>query len=574
LFNVYGYCMCCCSSAVIEALNRVDGREARGRILNGHSVPEVKYGDDWHMFDASLLTYFPRPRDGVAASVEEISHAVRDWYAQHPGCRGNAAKLDQIMRADGWTGWKSQGPALLAHCPYYQLGWFPARTHGWDATMVEYDRQCEVYEYGYEIGHRAVFSLRPGESFVREAGNRGLHVNMLETKEIDCLRGKAPENDLVYLNDFLRGYRGGIVGNGYHRYAPDLSAVGLADGAEVYENLVTGSSPALHLREGGKPGVATIPLASPYVYLGGRLTLKAVRRSEADSVTLFLSTNNGRTFQPLWKADKVGKSEAVIDLQPRICRRYAYWLKIMLESATPTGAGLEVIAIENDVQHAPRTLPWLGKGINTITVAADGDTTLATRTVACRITPEPHFSKNETTASMGVIFDNLRMDDGSCWWKDGVGTMTVPITTPGELRALRFSTQFRARGPKDAIGVEVSYDGGRSWQKITRFVGPTAGRTEYVRWSKIPSGKMNAMLRFELSGNNTVGILSFRIDADFSDPRAARTFLPFVVVHRWLENGKEKSHREAIHHLPTTYSVQTDADPEMVSVSYDMPAKP
>jgi hypothetical protein len=26
LFNVYGYCMCCCSSAVLEALNRLDGR--------------------------------------------------------------------------------------------------------------------------------------------------------------------------------------------------------------------------------------------------------------------------------------------------------------------------------------------------------------------------------------------------------------------------------------------------------------------------------------------------------------------------------------------------------------------
>ncbi len=33
IFNVYGYCMCCCCSALLEALNREDGREARGRIL-------------------------------------------------------------------------------------------------------------------------------------------------------------------------------------------------------------------------------------------------------------------------------------------------------------------------------------------------------------------------------------------------------------------------------------------------------------------------------------------------------------------------------------------------------------
>ena len=30
IFNVYGYCMCCCCSSIIEALNRLDGRDARG----------------------------------------------------------------------------------------------------------------------------------------------------------------------------------------------------------------------------------------------------------------------------------------------------------------------------------------------------------------------------------------------------------------------------------------------------------------------------------------------------------------------------------------------------------------
>src|SRR5438132_6958483 len=61
LFNVYGYCMCCCASSIIESLNRADGRDARGRILTGHSVPEVFYGGAWHMFDTSLLAYFPKP---------------------------------------------------------------------------------------------------------------------------------------------------------------------------------------------------------------------------------------------------------------------------------------------------------------------------------------------------------------------------------------------------------------------------------------------------------------------------------------------------------------------------------
>src|SRR5208283_113171 len=119
IFNVYGYCMCCCCSSIIEALNRIDGRESRGRILNGHSVPEVKYGDGWHMYDCSLITMFPKPGNGAIASVDEISEAITSWYARNPGAKG---KLDDIMRSDGWTGWKSKGPELLANCPYYNLG--------------------------------------------------------------------------------------------------------------------------------------------------------------------------------------------------------------------------------------------------------------------------------------------------------------------------------------------------------------------------------------------------------------------------------------------------------------------
>jgi hypothetical protein len=300
ILNVYGYCMCCCSTALIAALNRADGREARGRILDGHSVAEVRHGGGWHMYDASLITHFPRPGDGADASVDEIRESVAAWYAANPGYRGAPARLAELMRGDGWTAWKSRGPELLAACPYYRLGFFPAGTHGWNDTMAEYARSpSEVYEYGYHAGHRALFSLRPGESLVREAGNRGLHVNGDRSTGWVGLKARAPESDLIYLKEFLPDYRGGVVGNGVHRYAPDLGSGGLAGGAEVYDNLAEGGSPALRPRAVGKPGVAVIPMTSPYVYLGGKLRLKAVRRSADDRVAVSISTDNGRSFAPL-----------------------------------------------------------------------------------------------------------------------------------------------------------------------------------------------------------------------------------------------------------------------------------
>jgi hypothetical protein len=558
---------------LVAAQNRADGREARGRILNGHSVAEVFYGGGWHMYDASLITYFPRPADGVDASVDEIRAAVADWYEAHPGYWGQATRLVELMRGDHWTGWKTRGPGLLAACPYYRLGFFPAGTHGWNDTMAEYARSpSEVYEYGYHAGHRALFGLRPGESLVREAGNRGLHVNGDRAPGWAGLKARAPEKDLAYLQEFLPGYRGGLVGNGVHRYAPDLACGGLAGGAEVYDNLAAGGSPALRPRTVGQPGVAVIPMTSPYVYLGGKLRLKAVRRSADDRVAVSVSTDNGRSFAPVWAAGEPGAAEAVVDLTEKVLRRYAYWLKVEITSATPGGAGIESLVVESDVQHAPRTLPRLGRGRNTIAVAADGDPGVASRSVACRITPDASFTRNETTRTMGVAFENLDVRDGACWWRQGVGRMTVPIEVPGDLVALRWSAQVRARGAKDAVAMLVSADDGRTWREAARIAGPTPGRTAQFRFADWPAGTRKALLRFEMTGNNTVGVLSFRADADYKDPLAAGGFRPFRVVHRWSEAGRERTHDQIVPALPFTYTIDAAAEPEMRSVTYEMGA--
>ncbi len=495
IMNVYGYCMCCCCSALIEALNREDGREARGRILNAHSVPEVRYGGGWHMYDGSLITYFPRPDDGVVASVDDIAASIAEWYARHPGFQKNGEKIFQLMRKDGWSGWKAVGPALLAKCPFYRMGYLPARTHGWDATMTEYDRKSEVYEYGYQVGHRALFSLRPGESFVREAGNRGLHVNMDVDPAWDGLKAKAPQNDLVYVNEFMPGYRGGVAANGTHRYEPDLAAGDLELGAEVFENLspsgalnglaqfregeapsepireaartearppkVTKGRSALKIKTPGRPGIVIVPMISPYVYLGGKLHVKARGQSSGDRLTLSISTNNARSFATIYSSELTGPTDVRLELGPSILRRYGYWIKIELAGSME----LDTFKVSNDFQHAPRTLPWLGKGKNTIAVAADADPAIATRSITCRITPDPSFTKNETSTTMGLLFDNVDLRYDACWWKGGTGVMTAPIEVPGDLAALSFSVQYRARSEKDRIKVSISTDDGRTWRE-------------------------------------------------------------------------------------------------------------
>ncbi len=102
--------------------------------------------------------------------------------------------------------------------------------------------------------------------------------------------------------------------------------------------------------------------------------------------------------------------------------------------------------------------------------------------------------------------------------------------------------------------------------------GPTQGRTGHFRVGDWPRGTRNVQLRFEFTGNNTVGVQHFRVDADYRDRMAAKGARSFRVIHRWTEGGKARSHTENITRLPSTYAIQARSDPEMVSVSYEMPA--
>ena len=49
------------------------------------------------MFDGSLINYFPRPKDGIIASVDELAAAVAEWYAKNPGFQKNGDKILELM---------------------------------------------------------------------------------------------------------------------------------------------------------------------------------------------------------------------------------------------------------------------------------------------------------------------------------------------------------------------------------------------------------------------------------------------------------------------------------------------
>jgi hypothetical protein len=558
MFNVYGYSFCSVASADVEALARYAGLRARGWAINGHSVPEVDWDGAWHMLDASLINYFPKA-DGRIASVEELMATIKDWYGQHPGYKGNDAKLRSFQSADGWTGWK-KGPELLVGCPFYDAGGFwPARTHGWSATMQEYDgsygkdRKAFLYEYGYSQGYQVNIQLRPGERLTRNWSNKGLHVNGDQGGTPACLTMKTGAESMVYSPKY-GDLAPGRIGNGTTECDVPVKSSAYRHGAVVVENL---DDETVRVKDAARAGMLVLRMPSSYVYLSGALTF-TVAVGVGGKAIVSVSDNNGLDWRELSQVTAAGTYH--VDLAPVVRRRYDYLLKFELRG---NGTGLNALKIIHDIQHSQRPLPALGQGVNTITFSAgppegtvtvEGATNLASRNKQLVYTDfHPQVNGFEPNLFVG---------------SSGKGTITFPIATPGELVRLRFGAHYRARDARDGLDYQVSFDQGNTWTTVDRAAGPTPGDCKYVVFGEVPAGTREALVRYAGTSRNATGILNFRIDADYREPFGG--FRPVQVKYTWEEKGQAKQDIHVARKPHDTYTITCSNKPVMKSLVLEL----
>lgn len=555
-FNVYGYGQCSCASSNILSLARFLGFQARGWGINAHSVPEVSLdGKNWHMLDASLICYFPKA-DGKIAGVEELVASVQDWYAKNPGYRKDDAKLRKFMTGGGWR----KGPDILNRTACYDNnGWLPAATHGWYATMQEYDCKPFVYEYGYSQGYQVNIQLRKGESLTRNWSNQGLHVNMQDGGAPGCLKTAVGQGALRYApghGDLAPGR----IGNGTHVYEVPLADGAFRAGALAVENLVAskevGAGPAVQVQSKDKPGVLILRMPSSYVYLGGEASFQATVGTQG-SISVSFSDNHGLDWKEIASV-KTGGAQR-IDLKPYVFRRYDYRLKFVFNGA---GTGLETLRIAHDIQHSQRALPALAQGKNQIAFSAgqaEGTITLEGSTNL------QHKNKQLVYSDFHPKSEGLK--DGPLMPSGAKGSLTFPVETPGDLKRLRFGGHYRARDAQDGWDLQISLDDGKTFRKVDRLAGPTPGHSKYVTLGEIPAGTRRALVRFEGSQRNATVLFGYRIDADYAEPQGG--IRPLKVTYRWLEDGKEKAHVHVSRQAAETYTIDCAAKPVMKSITLE-----
>jgi len=138
-----------------------------------------------------------------------------------------------------------------------------------------------------------------------------------------------------------------VICNGLWEYRPDFAKATWRKGATTVEN-ITSRSDGL-AAEQGKQGTIIWTMRAPYVFVGGRLEAKGTDAR-------FFVSPDGKAWQAV--TDNIDKFFSIVGPA-----RYDYQIKCELEGP----ARLSRLAIINDVQMAPLTLPEMVVGENAFT---------------------------------------------------------------------------------------------------------------------------------------------------------------------------------------------------------------
>ena len=549
LFNVYGYSQCDCASAAVAALGRAAGLTVRGRSLTDHSVPEVSFAGAWHMLDGAYVAQFPKP-DGSPASVDELVANVSDWLGAHTGFDGSQSALAAYAVNPGWR----TGPSLLAASPYFSPdGLLPTRLPGWTTMMMDYDWPSPEIEFGFTLGYRVNVQLRAGERLVRNWSNQGHHINEDLGLACDTLTevpgGAGPMGYSTAYGDLAPGR----VGNGTHEYEVPLANGQYRDGALLVDNLADAaagdSGPHVRVGDASRPGVLVERMVSSYVALGGALDLVA-QVPDGGAVAISFSRNHGVDWTPIATVRSSGAT--TIDLSPWVRRQYDYRLRFVLTGA---GTGLDRLHVVDTIQYSQRALPALAVGDNLIDVALGPNE--GTITLAASL--DPTETHNRVFGEYHPIVDGVA--DVPLHPTGATGSITFPVATPGPMTRLRFGMFYRARSAGDAWQYQVSFDGGATFHTVASAAGPTAGDEKFVSDEDIPAGVSSALVRFVGAQSDTLDLFSFRIDADYSEPKGG--VAPIAVTYTWQENGVARSDTHVIAQSNQQYGIHCDNPPQL-----------
>ncbi|MBA3710792.1 MAG: hypothetical protein H0W83_18460 [Planctomycetes bacterium] len=227
------------------------------------------------------------------------------------------------------------------------------------------------------------------------------------------------------------------------------------------------------------------------------------------------------------------------------------------------GTGVDALKISHDIQHSQRPLPALDAGDNAISFSAGS--TEGTITVEAS-TRTDHVGKQVLFTDFHPLVAGL---SGSPLAVSGAeGSLTVPIATPGDMTRLRFGCHYQNASDKDSWDLEASFDDGKTFTKVASAPWQEAGRTA---WTAVdaPKGTRSAHVRFAGKKASNAILWSFRIDADYVEPKAG--LAPITVTYHWEEDGQAKEDVHTATKADESWKITCAKKPLMKSLVIERP---
>jgi hypothetical protein len=513
-FNDYGFTMCSTISGINCMIWQHMGYPVKYYDIAVHTVPEVKYGEKWHMYDNSLSNIYTLCDGKTIAGVQDIGKTL--------GCPASGGKeeaghiaLYHSLNGTSVDGFLEGGDTIrdLRH-----LG-----EHTFQPGALKY----RYYTNDGERGHRYILNLRDGEVYTRYYTRQDKPAT--EPKNDSFVNDPAYFTPNGYAKDGKpkdpeeKNPRYHIRGNGVRTYQPKLSDAKLGNGEQIFK--VEGAN------------VIT--------------SLKII--AELAMATISISTDNGINWVDVHKADSASVSKAELKLVEPVNGAYEVLVRVKGDSHE---GHLQSLKFETITQLNSKTLPKLNLGKDTIYVGA-GD-----QTESIVLWPELQNDKYKPMAVESVGVKTKEQHEG---WnavmnpseKGKEGYVVFKIDAPQQITKITQGARMYVRNPKSEIRFEHSFDEGKTWTKSyahTEVEQPWDDIQNQVT-TKIPPGTKSVLFKYVLKN---AGLYSVRMEADHEVAGAKSG--PLEVTFNWSERQADyslikRSHTQVVDKLPATYSI-------------------
>lgn len=535
-FNDYGYTMCSTIAGINCSIWDAMGYPVKFWDVTLHTVPEIRYGGRWHMYDNSMSTLYTLCDGVTIAGVEDIG--------KEAGCEASGGKVEpgHVARYHCLNATSSNGFLTGADC----------------ARDLEQEYRCfnpnglkyRYYYYNWDRGHRYILNLRENEVYTRYYKSLG-----------NSPEYYVPNNNTDPEKPNPRYH---IRGNGVRVFKPDLTEESPSEAAYSTSGCKAIQPGGVTPSKAGEPGEIRFKVEGANVITHLRIEARFLRKTAADAASISISTTNGLTWNEAWRAEEVGDVPLDLALTGEVNGSYEVLVKVaLMGKVNPEDACLRAIEFETTTMLNSKTQPKLLLGKNTVYVGT-GDQTesivlwpdLQGENYKPYVIEQRNMtSKAEHPGYQGVMYAAKAKEDAYVVFR---------VDAPTEITRIEYGGRLYNRAPRSHIDLLHSFDGGQTWRRSYSLdkIDPPWDVIHYETVTDIPARTKSVLFKYLLNssaaGMDACSIYSVRMEVNHK-PQVAQ-FKPIEVTFNWSEVQSdyslvERSHTELVQQVPYRYTI-------------------